>query len=1084
MKFRHLHTLLAAIVGAAALGLTLLIPAGAAAAESGPAWEVTQVTAPTNLVPGSDSSTNPFHEPVLRVYLTNVGDGVAAESATPIVITDTLPGGITVASGLKATVAVPVGAGNTKEPCDVSGQTVTCEVSLPVSAGGVVQILIPIAVDQSLAEPTVTNEVSVMGGGAPTASSRTVVSVGSTLPDFGFISEQGLSARAFDAAGGPPSLAGSHPFMVEVGAQLNSSVGSKGLVTPVQGLRNLKFDLPGGLVADPSAVPVRCTTAQLAAELEEVSKQIGEAGCPVESQVGVVYTEISGTGLERSPLYVMVPSPGHPAELAFSYVGVIGHLQGGLGGDLHLTAEASELVSKFPILGAHAFLWGVPSASGHDPQRAGQGCFSQFGCTVKPSQAPFLTMPSSCTEPMDLQGVATSWLGAAAEETRPLAGIDGESVHLTGCDSLAFEPTFEAKPTTEAAEQPTGLDVKIDQPQDESPEGRATATLKDAKVALPEGMVLNAAAGNGLAACTEEEIGYAPEGGKVRFSAAPQTCPSAARVGTLEAETPLLKGEVLPGSVYVAKPFDNPFGSLLAIYLAIESKKNGIYTKLAGEVETNPVTGQLSADFKENPQLPIEDIKVHFFGGANSTLTTPLTCGTKMTDASLTPWSTPEGADAQLSDSFQITSGCSSSEAAAPKTTSFSAGTASPLSGAYSPFVLRLSRPDGSQHITGVETTLPEGLLGKLAGVSYCPESGIAQAIGRERPEQGKLEQASPSCPASSEVGTVNVTAGSGSNPIPVSGHAYLAGPYKGAPLSLVVIVPAVAGPFDLGTVVDRVALNVGEYDAKIHAVADPLPTIRDGIPLDVRSIELKLDRPSFTLNPTSCEVMAIEGTATTQAGQSSALNNRFQVGECSRLKFSPKLSLSLSGATGRTGHPALKAVLTYPKGEYANIARAQVALPHAEFLNQSAIAGACTKTLLAAHACPKKSIYGKAKAWSPLLDKPLEGPVYLVGGYGYKLPAMVAELNGQIRLLLVGKVDTGKSGGIRNTFEAVPDAPVSKFVLQLHSGKKGLLENSENICEKPRKAGAAFTAQNGKVKQFAVKIANSCKSKKGKKHR
>jgi hypothetical protein len=410
---------------------------------------------------------------------------------------------------------------------------------------------------------------------------------------------------------------------------------------------------------------------------------------------------------------------------------------------------------------------------------------------------------------------------------------------------------------------------------------------------------------------------------------------------------------------------------------------------------------------------------------------------------------------------------------------SFTAGAESPLAGAYSPFVFRLGRKDGTQHITGVEATLPEGVLGKLAGISYCPEAGISQAIGREAPERGKEEIASPSCPSSSEVGTVNVTAGSGISPVPVSGHVYLAGPYKGAPLSFVVIVPAVTGPFDLGTVVDRIALHVGEYDARIHAVADPLPTIRDGIPLDVRSIEVRLNRPNFTLNPTSCEVKAIEGVASTQAGQSVALQNRFQVGECGRLAFKPKISLALSGATGRTGHPALKATVTYPsKGEYANIARAQVSLPHAEFLHQAAIADACTKPVLEAHACPAKTQYGKVRVWTPLLEKPLEGPVYLVGGYGYKLPAMVTELNGQIRVLLVGKVDTGKSGGIRNTFESVPDAPLQKFVLQLHGGKHGLLENSENLCEKPRKAGASFTAQNGKTLKLTPKISNSCKSK------
>jgi hypothetical protein len=294
-----------------------------------------------------------------------------------------------------------------------------------------------------------------------------------------------------------------------------------------------------------------------------------------------------------------------------------------------------------------------------------------------------------------------------------------------------------------------------------------------------------------------------------------------------------------------------------------------------------------------------------------------------------------------------------------------------------------------------------------------------------------------------------------------------------------------VAGPFDLGIVVDRVALNVDQYTAQIHAVADPLPTIREGIPLDVRSIELKLDRPSFTLNPTSCEVKAIDGTVSTQAGQSASLNNRFQVGECGRLAFKPKLALELKGATKRTGLPAVKATVTYPKGgSYANIARAQVALPHSEFLEQGNLNSTCTKPVVQAGNCPASTIYGKAKAWTPLLEKPLEGPVFLVGGYGYKLPALVAELNGQIRFLLVGKVDTVKGGGIRTTFEAVPDAPVEKFALELKGGKKyGLLINSEDICQKKQVAQASFTAQNGKTLRLKRTISNSCtRGSKGKK--
>ena len=544
----------------------------------------------------------------------------------------------------------------------------------------------------------------------------------------------------------------------------------------------------------------------------------------------------------------------------------------------------------------------------------------------------------------------------------------------------------------------------------------------------------------------------------------------------------------LKGSVYVARPFENPFDSLLAIYLAVNDPQSGTVLKLAGQVKPDPATGRLETVFPNNPQLPFEDFHLEFFKGAGAALRTPSTCGTYETSADLTPWSTPEGADAIRSDSFEITQSpgggaCPTAESQLPNSPSFSAGTITPKAGAYSPFVLHLARQDGSQELKGIDTTLPEGLIGKLAGVGECSDAQIAQAIARSKPDEGAAEKASPSCPLSSEVGTVNVGAGAGPDPYYVQGHAYLAGPYKGAPLSLAIVTPAVAGPYDLGDVVVRTALYVNPETAQIHAVSDEIPHILAGIPLDVRSIALNLDRNRFTLNPTSCEKKSVLGSATSLLGQSAALSDPFQVGECGKLGFKPNLAISLKGVTHRAGHPALKATLTYPKkGVYANIARAQVTLPHSEFLDQAHIGTVCTQKEFAlgdvpGEKCPPSSIYGYARAISPLLEKPVEGPVYLRTP-GHKLPDLVAALNGQIDVALDGKIDTGKGGGIRNTFEVVPDAPVSKFTLSMKGGSKGLLENSENICGKPQHALAHFVAQNGKVDNYSPLIANSCKAK------
>jgi len=1072
----------------AVLGTTAIASPPASAAPA-PAWQITQWTLPTHLVPGSSQI------PRYVAFIRNVG-GAGAESFT---ITDTLPSGVTPASEPRWNHAGVDRHGD----CQASGQTVTCPVSPPspgesaLAPGDWLELIIPITVAPD-APATVSNELVVEGGGAPTASSHMETPVTAELPPFGLVPGSGLSASVADEAGNAPT-AGSHPFIATFDIMAPSAE-TPGSTRPVETLRNVNTELPQGFVVNPRATTARCTELEINAGLSNPPRH-----CPPASQVGYAIVGVPGLGEVAEPLFNMAPPPGVPAELAFQIASVVIHIRGGLSGGFHLTAGSSDVLGRFFTSHVSTVLWGNPSDPRHDHARHGTGCEGEITeieektfkevCSVDPAPAPFLTMPASCTEEESFSATITSWLGSEDSRTVPLTDRNFEPFELNGCNALDFKPTIESKATTNLADSPTGLEFSIHQPQDESLEGRSTAPLKDTTVTLPEGMTLNASAADGLDACSEEQMGYAPEGSRIQFTTTPQHCPNAAKLGTLEATTPLLD-HPLPGAIYLAKPYENPFGSLTSIYLAIEDEESGIVAKLAGKVTPDPLTGRLTTRFTENPELPVEDIDLHFFKGADGALKTPLSCGTKTTTSTLTPWSTPEGADAHPTDSFVTSSpagggsgACPTSEADAPNNPSFSAGTVAPAAGAFSPFVLKLSRADGTQRITGIETTLPQGLTGKLAGVPYCPESAIAQARSREAPNQGKLELASPSCPLASQLGTVTVGAGAGPNPLYTTGRAYLAGPYKSAPLSLAIITPAVAGPFDLGTVVTRVALEVGEYSARISAVSDPLPTILDGIPLDIRSIALRLDRPNFALNPTSCEVMSISGKAVSASGQVAPLTNRFQVGGCNKLAFKPKFSLSLKGATKRSGHPALRAVLSFPKkGSFANIARAQVSLPHSEFLDQSHIGTVCTQAQLKTQTCPKKSIYGHARAITPLLDKPLAGPVYLGVGFGHELPDVVADLNGQVRILANGKVDANRQKGLRNTFEAVPDAPVTKFVLEMQGGKKGLLQNSENICGKVQRAEATFTAQNGKVVRLRPKIAvKGCAAKKqkaGKNHK
>jgi hypothetical protein len=484
--------------------------------------------------------------------------------------------------------------------------------------------------------------------------------------------------------------------------------------------------------------------------------------------------------------------------------------------------------------------------------------------------------------------------------------------------------------------------------------------------------------------------------------------------------------------------------------------------------------------FTQNPQLPASHITVNLKTGPRAPLATPVTCGNFTANSDIVPWSTPGTPDATPSAAFNVGSGpngsaCPASAAARPFAPTMSAGTESSAAGASSPFVLHIARNDGEQELSSLQATLPKGLAAKFTGIPYCPDAALAAAATRP----GKAEQSNPSCPAS-RIGSVTVGAGPGTNPFNAQGTAHLAGPYKCAPLSVAVITPAVAGPFDLGTVVVRNALYIDPETAQGKVVSDPFPKMLDGVPLRLRSIDVNLDRPGFTLNPTNCSPLAIEATLTSTDGATAKPTNAFQASGCEKLGFKPDLKLSLKGATKRAGYPALKAVLNYPKGNYANIAKAVVSLPHSEFLAQNHIKTICTRVQFAADQCPKGSIYGYVTATTPLLEKPLEGPLYLRSS-SHPLPDLVAALHGQIDVDLVGRIDS-KNGGIRTTFDAVPDAPVSKFVLTMQSGKKGLLENSQNLCNSVNKADVKFTAQNGMTSNSKPVLTNSCK--KARKHK
>ncbi|HEY5942030.1 MAG TPA: hypothetical protein VIT89_04125 [Solirubrobacterales bacterium] len=878
--------------------------------------------------------------------------------------------------------------------------------------------------------------------------------------DFGL---NGFDVTYENQDGSPATKAGSHPFAVTTDFEVNYHGEKHGEFAPDEEVKDLEFELPVGFAGNPTAVPT-CTRAQF----RERDPITSAPACPDATAVGRVraYVINPAPGAVFASVFNLQRPPGVAATLGFMAVSEPVTIDIGVkkGAPYNVTAATINTPQVVKFFGAKLTVWGNPASPAHDGERG--KCFLLGGsCPVGPEveEKPFITLPRACAPPLFATYRAVSWLNP---EAPPVQGTSATPLELSECEELDFGPTIKAEPTATSAESPTGLDfdLDVDAPGLSEVDGIADADIKKAVVTLPEGITTNPAVASGLGACTQaqfesETLGSDPGTG----------CPQSAKVGSVEVETPLLENKVLHGSIYVAKQGDNEFGSLLTIDMVIKDPQLGILVRAAGKVEPDPVTGQLRTTFDNLPQLPFSHFHLHFREGDRAPLITPPTCGQFTTTAKLYSYAKPGEALPVFSD-FTIGRGangsaCAQSKDQLPNQPSLSAGTLIRTAATHSPFVFNLSRADGTQHLASISATLPDGLTGRLAGIPYCPEAQIAQAQARGGEGQGALEAALPSCPVASELGTVTVGAGAGPEPYHVQGKAYLTGPYKGAPLSIAIVTPAIAGPFDLGTVVVRTALRVDTETAKITAVSDPIPQILHGLPLVVRSVALDLSRPSFMLNPTSCEPKSIEASASSTLGQVAPLSSYFQAADCAALGFKPKLSLRLKGGTKRNDNPALLATLTYPKGgAYANIARAQVTLPHSEFLDQSHIRTICTRVQFAANACPKGSVYGKAKAITPLLDEPLEGPVYLRSNGGEReLPDLVADLNGQVHVALVGYIDSVR-GGIRTTFTAAPDVPVTSFTLSMQGAKKGLLVNSTDLCRRTHRANARLVAHNGRV--------------------
>ena len=936
-----------------------------------------------------------------------------------------------------------------------------------------------------------------MCGGLALAMAALAAPVASA--SFGLLSgAEGFSSTPTREGGSADRQAGSHPQALRT--ELNFNFGPElpeepGVPVTDGDLKDLELELPPGLFENPAAV-AQCSQALFHTPRGETPFEASRSGesCPEKSQVGTVEVRSSyGGGSARTfGLFNLDPPPGAPSELGFNAYGAplafIPKVRQA-DGEYGITLVARNIPQTVDLYGLSLDVWGMPWAIVHNSQRG--NCLNEaepsFGwakCSVGPPKVnpalAYLTLPTACEESLAFGLRATSWQEPTNAIARSFAAPG-----LEECAGLRFEPVASGVVTNPRASSPTGFDFDLNVNNEGllNPLFRAPSPVKKAIVTLPEGMTINPSVGAGLSACYPAQ--YAAE----TVSSPPGAgCPNGSKIGDFTVHTPLFE-EAIEGSLFLAAPNENPFDSLIAVYLIAKAPERGILVKVAGKLDADAASGTLTATFDNLPQLPYADLRVHFREGQRSPLATPDACGSFSTSMDLSAWNAAKAL--HNTSPFSVTSGIEGGPCPLG-TPSFEpeakGGTLNSNAGSYSPFYLHLTRRDTEQEITSYSAVLPPGLTGKIAGVPYCPEADIEAA----KENSGFAETEHPSCPAASEIG--HTIAGYGLGPVLTyaPGRLYLAGPFHGSTFSVVAIDAATVGPFDLGTVIVRSAIEVDPQTAQVSidsAGSDPIPHIIDGIPIHLRDIRVYISRHELTINPTSCEPSTLASTlkgsgavfADPSDDQSASATAPFQAFNCGALEFKPRISLRLKGGTKRGDYPSLR-VEVKPRTGDANIAQAQVALPPSEFLAQNHIDTICTKAQFAREACPGGSVIGHARAFTPLLDKPLEGNVYLRSS-STLLPDMVIALREPekgISIDLIGRIDSFH-GGLRGTFEVIPDAPVTKFVMKLRGGKHGPIQNSENVCTATGKATLRFLAHNDLGEKGHLGLTVPCGKGKGK---
>jgi len=1098
---------------ALAFGACLL---GAAPAFASGWWRISSRVAPTHLAPGSTG--------ILNVAVEDLGDSGVSGATNPITISDVLPAGLKIAD---PEAVNPHRASKFRDAVEKASEwsctlpserEASCSTHMSLRPYEGLVLEIPVIAESSLPDETLlSNHASVQGGDTegtntpvPAVSLTRAAQIGAQPVTFG-LEPGGLLLLPEEEGGTIDTSAGTHPFQLTSTVLFNQTLeevqepGHEQILAPAAPAlpKDLSFQLPPGLLGDVIAA-ARCSDAQFAVF------EVNGNKCPAQSAVGVA----SVTLLEPSrlgfvtldvPLFNLEPAQGEPARFGFEADGVPVTLETAVRteSDYGVTVTVNDATEAAQVLGAQITFWGDPSSAAHDNSR-GWSCLDGKVCPApsERSDTALLTLPTSCTGPLysTMQGQAWNGepIGAQFTFQNELGQPLGELEH---CPALPFEPSLSAQPVQEVeserqspaptttASAPTGLDVSVKLPQTGTVLAGmlAEADVRSATVALPEGMQLNPSAANGLAACSEAQIGYQGLGSTdplspgaeepLHFSSQPAACPQASKLGLVRLRTPLLEDE-LHGAVYLAEPAPqgetgkNPFDSLLALYIVAEDPTLGIRAKLAGEARLNPATGQITSTFADTPQVPFEELDLQLFGGPAGSLTTPSPCGSYTATASFTPWSGTPSVRVASEPAFRITSGpagsaCSSPQPFAP---SLVAGATSLQAGAYTSFDLHLSRPDGDQALTGLSVQLPAGDAAILKNVMPCPEPQASQGT----------------CGPASLIGEATATAGAGPDPYTVTGgRVYITGPYQGAPFGLSIVTPAVAGPFNLGDVVVRSKIEVDPHTAEV-TITSPLPTFvqgigrpASGVPLDLRDVYVTVNRPDFEYNPTSCDPASVTASLTGSAGATAQASSSFQVEGCQRLPFKPAVTATTTGRTSKADGASLGLTFKSKTGE-AHVAETVLTIPATLPARLTTIQKACVASVFEANpaGCPEGSAIGTAIVHTPVLKSPLVGPIYLVSHGNAAWPDAELVLQGEgVEVILDGQTAI-KKGVTTSSFLSVPDAPFESVEATLPEGPHSALttnlplKDHYSLCGQKLGIPTALTGQNGTAVSESVKVS------------